>query len=211
MSWTIGLDIGQSNDPTALAAIEERYPEEDAKLIRGRVFTETGPAHYHLRHVDRFELGTSYPEVARRVAGLLRRTPALEDANLVVDATGVGRPVVEVLEEEGLKPYSIWIQGGDNVTRDGREYRVPKKELATTVQALLQNGRLRFAAGLPLRAAFVDELQKFRAKINIDTGSASFEHWREKDTDDIVLALCCACWFADRAPRRTIRGANIHL
>jgi hypothetical protein len=42
----------------------------------------------------------------------------------------------------------------------------------------------------------VDELQKFRAKINLDTGEASFEHWRERDTDDVVLALACALWYA---------------
>lgn len=194
--FTVGLDIGQSQDRTALAAVEEKGGT---------------PAKYHLRHVERFELGTPYPEVVERVADLMntsalttrKNDPSTLDSptkippTLVVDATGVGRPIVEMLGEKGLHPVSIWITGGDNVTQDGMEYRVPKRELASTVQALLQSGRLKFAQDLPLRDVLVDELQKFRAKINLDTGEASFEHWRERDTDDVVLALACALWYAD--------------
>jgi len=181
MSWTVGLDIGQSSDPTALGALEE---------------VDTSPVSYHLRHVERFELGTPYPEVASRVAELMQQGP-LGGGDLVIDATGVGRPIVEMIKEKGLRPYSIWITGGDSISRDGREYRVPKRELASTVQALLQSGRLRFAEELPSRQVLVDELQKFRAKIDVSTGEASFEHWREQDTDDIVLALACALWHAE--------------
>jgi hypothetical protein len=185
MSWTIGLDIGQSQDATALAAVEHAADPDERE-------------EYRLRHVQRFELGTSYPTVAEEVATLCRSEKLGGEVSLVVDATGVGRPIVEMLEELGLRPYSIWITGGDSVSRDGREFRVPKRELASTVQALLQAGGLRFAANLPFRDVLTDELQKFRAKINLDTGDASFEHWRERDTDDVVLALACALWYAER-------------
>ena len=188
MSFSVGLDIGQSNDPTALAALENVGPPGEGRRPE-----------YHLRHIRRFELGTPYPTIVEEVTALLARE-ALSDARLVVDATGVGRPIVEMLTEKGLSPYSIWITGGDSVSRDGREFRVPKRELASTVQALLQSERLKFAKGLPHREVLVDELQKFRAKINIDTGEASFEHWRERDTDDVVLALACAAWMEENGP-----------
>jgi len=204
--FTIGLDIGQSQDHTALTAVED---------VGG------DPTCYHLRHVERFELGTTYVEIASRVADLMSRDAltvyetkkkrtgqyTVERSRneippiLVVDATGVGRPVVEMLQDEGLHPKSIWITGGDSVSEDGSEYRVPKRELASTVQALLQADRLKFAKKLPLRDVLVDELQKFRAKINLDTGEASFEHWRERDTDDVVLSLACALWHAERIGR----------
>ncbi len=200
MSWTVGLDIGQSQDHTALTAVEHA----------GR-----GEQEYRLRHVRRFELGTPYPQIAETVAGLMDAdglqtkdpTAGLISPTLVVDATGVGRPIVEMLEEEGCSPVAIWITGGDSVNHEGREYRVPKRELASTVQALLQSGRLKFAAGLPLREVLTDELQKFRAKINVETGEASFEHWRERDTDDVVLALACALWHADRGT--TLKSTHI--
>lgn len=187
MSFTVGLDIGQSQDPTALAAIQQ------------------AGAGYHLRHIDRFELGTKYPAVADEVARLMK-TDQLDGAELVVDATGVGRPIVEMLEDRDLRPFSIWITGGDSVSKSGREFRVPKRELASCVQALLQDGRLKFARDLPLANVLREELQKFRAKIDVSSGNASFEHWRERDTDDVVLALACACWKADRATAGSAGG-----
>jgi hypothetical protein len=201
MSFYVGLDIGQSQDHTALAVCEQVGKE---------------PHSYHLRHARRFELGTPYPEVAEEMAGLMRRDELTctevtkqrsghtietrrreRPPTLIVDATGVGRPIVEMLGEKGLSPASIWITGGDSVTVDGSEHRVPKRELASTVQALLQSARLRFAEDLPFREVLKEELKKFRAKINLDTGEASFEHWRERDTDDLVLALACALWYAE--------------
>ena len=194
--FTVGLDLGQRQDPTALTAIEHAEGDE---------------APYHCRHAQRFELGTPYPEIVEAVRELIRRPEmkvhrrswgpkrgALIEPNLVVDATGVGAPIVEMLREEGLSPIAIWITGGDSVGKDGREYRVPKRDLVSTIQALLQSGRLKFAEQLPFREVLTEELQKFRAKIDVDTGNASFEHWRERDHDDLVLALACACWHAER-------------
>ncbi|WP_118827666.1 hypothetical protein [Salinibacter ruber] len=204
MSWTVGLDIGQSQDHSALTAVESTEIEgggTERVELWDKMYTEVpqeATCAYALRHVHRFDLGTPYPKMVKAVAELMQADPLAGSAGLVVDATGVGRPIVEMLEEEGLSPSSIWITGGDSVSRDGREYRVPKRELASTVQALLQSGRLKFAENLPLRDVLVDELQKFRAKINIDTGEASFEHWRERDTDDVVLSLACALWHAER-------------
>ncbi len=66
------------------------------------------------------------------------------------------------------------------------------------MQALLQSGRLKFAEKLPFREVLPEELQKFKAKIDISSGHARFEHWREKDTNDLVLALAIACWRVKR-------------
>jgi hypothetical protein len=190
MSFTVGVDVGQRQDHTALTAVQAAGDE------------------YHTRHVKRFDLGTPYPKIIEAVASLMEAEP-LEDATLVVDATGVGQPIVEMFSDEGLSPVPIWITGGDSVNESDGEFRVPKRDLASTVQALLQSGRLKFADKLPFREVLTDELKKFRAKINIDTGSASFEHWRERDTDDIVLALACALWHAENAhPESFVLGVG---
>lgn len=49
-----------------------------------------------LRHLERFPLGTSYPQIVERVRNMLA-TPPLFDRRvaLVVDATGVGAGVVD--------------------------------------------------------------------------------------------------------------------
>ena len=208
MSWTLGLSIGQATESTAMVAVQEV----------GRT-----PTCYHLRHVDRFGLGTPYPNICERV-GELAASDALSVPRVVADVTGVGRPVIKMLEGEGLSPHGVWVTGGDSVSADGREHRVPKRELASTVQTLLQSGRLRFAEQLPRRSGLVEELREFRAEVDISAGEEGFEHWREKDTDDIVLALACALWFAEwkgapldadliktAGPRKTTDGLQDYL
>jgi hypothetical protein len=52
--------------------------------------------------------------------------------------------------QAGLSPIAVTIHGGSAVSRDEHGYRVPKRDLVSAVQVLLQNGRLRIAEGLPL-------------------------------------------------------------
>ncbi len=79
----MGLDLGQSRDYTALCVAE-------------RVDVPIGKPHYHLRHLERFRLGTSYPKVMDRVGEMLAGSPLWGCSQLVVDGTGVGAPVVDM-------------------------------------------------------------------------------------------------------------------
>jgi hypothetical protein len=72
---------------------------------------------------------------------------------------------------------------------------VPKRDLVTVTQVLLQNGRLRVAAGLPEAETLKRELLNFRVKIDPRTAHGSYEHWRESEHDDLVLAVSIAAWF----------------
>lgn len=56
----------------------------------------------------------------------------------MVDQTGIGRPVVDLLCGAGIAPVAVTIHGGDEVirVREG-EYRVPKRTLIGAVQAAL--------------------------------------------------------------------------
>jgi hypothetical protein len=65
MRFYVGLDLGQSNDYTALAVLEDVEEKGQA----GRI--EAKPA-LHLRHLERYPLRTPYPEQADRVARLMR-------------------------------------------------------------------------------------------------------------------------------------------
>lgn len=132
---------------------------------------------------------------------------------LVVDATGVGAAVVDLLWEERLRPKSVYITGGSSVTTpESGRYNVPKRDLVGVLQALLQGGRFRFATGLPamLRKQLRHELQNFKVKGNLATGHDAYEAWRERDHDDIVLALALACWYAER-PRCVAGATSYHV
>lgn len=188
--FTVGLDLGQAQDYSALSVVQHVGRE------------------YHVRDLRRWQLGTRYPDVVADVAELVR-TRVLHGPRLVVDATGVGRPVVEMFEDAGLHPYAVWITGGDKVQRDGTEYRVPKRELASTLQALLQSGRLKFARGLRHGDTLRREMQHFKVKVNLATGHDSYEHWRDGDHDDLVLSLAMACWMGEHG--RSGKSASVAL
>jgi hypothetical protein len=61
----------------------------------------------YLRHLERYELGTPYPQVIEHVSRLLVRHPIrghLDHTRLLVDATGVGRPVVDSFRRGASTP-----------------------------------------------------------------------------------------------------------
>lgn len=217
-TYLIGLDLGQQRDYTAISIIErayiptgDRYTSSyyDHAAKRSRFETrESVTLEYRVRHLERPPLGTPYTEVVERVLGLIKTlggTPSL-----VVDATGVGRPVMDMLWRElgatlrgtsvRVRTCPVTITGGDSVTRnlDGGGYRVPKRDLISAALVLLQNGQLKIAEELPLRETLVKELLNFRVKINISTAHDSYEAWREGDHDDLVLSVSMACWAAER-------------
>src|SRR4051812_22231106 len=84
---------------------------------------------YDIVHLERLELGTAYTAIPGRVRTIAQRLQQswldevfhetgvgrarLDDApvSLVLDQTGVGRPVVDLLREDGLNPAAITITG----------------------------------------------------------------------------------------------------
>ena len=72
---------------------------------------------------------------------------------------------------------------------------VPKRDLISSAQVLLQNRRLKIASSLPDAATLVKELEGFKVTINLDTGHDTYDAWREGIHDDLVLATCLATWF----------------
>lgn len=191
----VGLDLGQAQDYTALAVLERLGVCPATRSAGPR------PA-YALRHLQRYQLGTSYLEVVRGVVRLLN-TPPIDRGVLVVDQTGVGRPVVDMIAAQlhgrvnGLF-VPVTITAGHEVTLgDQGGLRVPKKELVGVLQVLLQSRRLRVARGLPDAQILVKELENFRVKITT-AGNESFEAWREGQHDDLVLATGLAAFIGER-------------
>ena len=154
---------------------------------------------YEVRYLERLALGTPYPEVAQRVLHLMRTPPLRDNAVLALDATGGGRAVVDQLKANGLSFKSVVITAGHKESRDGGTYRVPKRDLISRPQVLLQEGnrRLKIAPSLPEAGTLVEELLNFRYKIS-DAGNDTYGSWREGQHDDLLLALCLAVWAADQ-------------
>lgn len=194
--FLLGLDLGQSADYSALAI---------AKLTRE---THESPGVLDIVHLHRWMLGTPYPAIVNEVVGICARpevhTPSrYRDATiwpvLLVDMTGVGRPVCDlfVRARPKAKVCPVTITGGHDVRFDAGCAYVPKKDLVSGVTSTLQSGRLRVVPTLEHAPTLRAELLNFRVTIT-PSANESFAAWREQDHDDLVLAVAMVAWHAER-------------
>jgi hypothetical protein len=206
MEYLLGLDLGQSEDPSALCIIERTV-----RCPRGcDPETTEGIGHYAVRHIVRWPLGTSYTRVVQDVVGMLDRPP-LPGSTLLVDATGVGRAVVDQFKDalrrhsrQARRPANlvpVVITGGTNAHYEDHVWRVPKRDLAGTLTALLGERRLTVSE-MQDREVLLREMRTFTLKVDPRTGHESFAHWRERDHDDVLLASVLPLWYCERTRRK---------
>jgi hypothetical protein len=217
IDYVLGVDLGQAADYTALVLIEVVWGhwQWDAWKRREEIEYDKEDWRYHVVYLERLPLGTSYPDIAEHIRDLMHQLPTKGKGSLdvygdgetrvwlAVDATGVGAPVVDMLRQHGLRPVAITIHGGDAEHHDERGWHVPKRNLISAVQVKLQQKRLRFAKSLPDVDLLTHELLNYRYKIS-DSGHDSYNA-REGEQDDLVLALACARWYAEKAHSNVVQ------
>jgi hypothetical protein len=191
----VGLDLGKAHDYTAVAVVEQASYQVGA---RSPVDYQRGTeVRYAVRLLERLPLETAYPDVVRRVGRIVRSVQAEGWCTLVVDATGVGAPVVDLLRRGGLGcgMTAVTITGGERAAAVAGGWHVPKKDLVAGLAVMLEEGRLRVARRMRWVEEFREELRNMRVKVT-GAGNQQFGAWGEGQHDDLVLAAALACWKA---------------
>ncbi len=193
-SFTVGLDLGQANDFSALAVVEHvwRYAPDSTDGVRIR--------HFEVVALRRWDLGTPYPRIVQDVAEGMVSGPLSAQGVLLFDATGVGRAIGDLFAEQ-------WRAG-----RMGAYPPVPvtfdqqsKADMVAVVLVAAQRGRLHIANRLPLASVLEEELTRFRQKIRA-SGSTSIDIARGTEGHgDLATALFLAMKFGDYAITGTPR------
>lgn len=185
MLVTIGVDIGQKRDPTAVCVAES-----DTRTIN-----ERPEKHFLIRHLERLPLNTSYPTVARRIGELVSslREKTGEIPSIFVDATGVGKPIVDLLCEqtEVIRPTAVYFTHGDKRTErieDGhKQMSLGKALLVSQLQALLQSHRLHLPKTHDAKA-LAEELLNYEIRVD-ENANDKYGAFRVGTHDDLVTAL----------------------
>lgn len=195
--YFVGLDLGQLADYTAVAVLE-------LAELRG----PWDPVYYEwkkqtilrLRHLERMALGTPYPEVVERVRRVVRSGELLGQCRLMVDATGVGPPVVDMLRrvDLGCPMMPAMITGAELESSASGYYRVPKRDLVVGLQVMLQEGVLEISGGMAEARTLVEEMLAMRVRIT-PAMHEQYGAWRQGEHDDLVLAVAMAVWGAKKA------------
>ena len=204
----LGIDLGKRRDHTAIAIVERRQTiDRGFDHIAWRHTAVPRPDEWLVRRLERLPLGTSYTAIADHVAELDRHPALRGQSTLVVDATGVGAPVVDMLRGYPLKSrlLPIVLTGGQSGGPIEGAWSVPKVDLLARLQVLFEQKRLRVIKTLPLAKALIDELADVRSRrqsggqLRIGADAAG-QH------DDLVMAVALAVWpGAKPAPPRAGR------
>jgi hypothetical protein len=197
---TLGVDCGQIHDYSAICAVElsEVTVKAADPLFGEWPIRET---HFRVLGAERLPLGTSYPAVAQRLCLLAKRLHDRDsrgDYHALVDATGVGRPVVDLIRGSIIPQChvtAVTLTGGERGAPDvlwKLEASIGKAYMVSRLQALLQSQRL-VAPVDPDMAAMADELKVYEIKAKPDTGHLQTGAFQVGTHDDLVTALGLAC------------------
>ena len=136
----------------------------------------------------------------------------VNNCELLVDGTGVGEAVIDLLRERGLSPMPILFTGGTeprpvyadfgSVFGGGfrgmqavKEYHVPKADLVAAGQLISQQGRVRVAPNLKYAEDFRLQMEGFRGRVNEATGRKKYENDTDDLHDDMVVCYLMAAWW----------------
>ena len=218
--YSVGVDLGQANDYTAIAVLERVVVPPSTALFNPVGVSPSnrlveGETVFDLVYLKRPKLGTPYDTIAKRVADLICELEPegsfgeLGQVTLSVDGTGVGRGICDLLDSElkrrGASSKSVprvdfrrvSVTGSQTTlkrpTRTDGYWSVPKKDLVFPAVAAFQQGKIRIGK-VKDREALVNELKSYKRTTNIATGNMAFEPWRESEHDDLLFALCLALW-----------------
>lgn len=192
----IGLDLGREQDHTAIVVVE--------RVEQRRAFSEPRFVALHVRHAEQAPLGTPFAWVVERTRELLSHPELLGNCMLAVDATGLGAPVVEMLRAGriGCDIRPVKITGGERSnsypSTGGTVWTVPKQDLISRLQVLLEREELKIAKELEERGRLVKELMSMRMTPGQRRGRVKYGADGCGEHDDLAIALSLACWAASQ-------------
>ncbi|HYI94373.1 MAG TPA: terminase family protein [Bryobacteraceae bacterium] len=193
--YFIGVDLGQRRDRTTIVIIEVA---DIASSQRNAVtYAPDRRTRRAVRYMERLPLDTPYTAIVERVTRLANELAASNPCTVVVDATGVGLPVVDSLR----MPTARWrlmpvtIGHSDRDTYVDGFWRVAKRDLIARLQIAFDFEELTICSALPETETMVEELTAMRASLRA-SGHTRYESPGEA-RDDLAIALSLAWWAAD--------------
>ena len=192
--YFVGVDLGQAADFSTIGVVEraELKGTWDAAKYAWRKVIEL-----RVRRLERIPLGTPYPEVADRVVRITQSAVLAGQCHVIVDGTGVGRPVVDLVRlgrPAGILMPAI-VTGGMRQTESNGYYYLPKRDLIIGLQVMFQTGGVRIWRGLTEASTLAGKLASMQVKVT-DEGREQYGAWRAGTHDDLVFAVALACWGA---------------
>jgi hypothetical protein len=200
--YWIGADFARKKDYTAVTIMERMGDRRDV--------SPENP--YRVRHCERLPLGTRYLDVQTYLRDLMTdvrryaqarydelppklRGRDMGSVTLVIDESGLGAPMFDLLDQAQLKPVGITIIGGPTWSTNGLHYTVPLNDLITAVELGMEQQTLGFAADLDHLPTLIEEFATFERRLT-KAGHDTYGNYREGSHDDMIFSIALPLWFA---------------
>lgn len=196
-------DVIIGADGTPISPIDDTTGQDEER-IAGRKYRPDGSIvspnpderrewHHTVRFLERLPLGTSYPDVARRLAALAASVAERSGQRpcLYVDATGVGKPVVDVLRDHKVNALlgAVYFTYGDRRIEEHSHQVTPGKAwLVSRLQALFQSERLHLPRHHPEAETMTRELLDHEIRVDKNAND-TYGAFKVGSHDDLVTAL----------------------
>ena len=206
-NFTLGVDLGQTCDSSVFALVSrvtEGSRQWDMTPQKQRI--EQPTIRYEVNYIRSIPLNTSYTDVVADLVNVYRNLDARAPTDLVVDQSGVGRPMADLIKAEGIRFAGVTILGIAE-TRQAKpgEWRISRNELISRYQAGLSSGDLKYGA-------FSEREHLREETIGLTggyTGAGNFRiDTRSGAHDDRVVAASLAYWWASK-PRARARVVKV--
>lgn len=189
MTHILSLDPAQVRDWSALAAIDMHYVVERKRF------------EYDLVAMGRKQ-GLPYdhpaePSIASWALATYKKKEFWDKQppHFLLDATGVGVAVRDILASKGIRLKAITITVGNAYTRKGPLYHVGKPRLIGKFLGAFDAGKVHVNPALPIWPKLEKEMLAFRSELSAQ-GNAKFEA-EQGENDDMLFALAQGVWYGE--------------
>jgi len=122
-----------------------------------------------------------------------------EPPKFILDATGVGAAVADILKAKGMPVKEITITAGNSTTRQGNRIHVGKPRLIGKLLGAFDAGKLHINPAMPILPLLEKEMLGFRAELSAQ-GNTKFEA-EEGENDDMLMSLAQGVWYGEEILR----------
>jgi len=175
MTIILGWDVAQTTDSSIIAVVEY----------------DGNPPMYWVRRIVKLQKGMPYDAQVREVRTLFFE---YHDPRLIIDRTGVGLPICDMIVAGGLQPVQVSLTSGDLVSKpEPGKVNLPKKDMVASITKVIQERRLKVVPGCENAALFRTELKNFQLKVSASGqntyNAAPGQH------DDTITAIGLCLWY----------------
>jgi len=178
MTIILGWDVAQTTDSSIIAVVE----------------SDGRPAMYWVRRIAKLPKGMPYDQQVIMARELVTQ---YKNPTLLIDRTGVGLPICDMIVAGGLNPLQVSLTVGDVTSRpEPGKINLPKRDLVAAITKTIQERRLKVVPGCENAALFRSELKNFQLKVSA-SGHNTYNA-AQGSHDDTITAIGLCLWHGEQ-------------